>query len=296
MTENKFSFKQINNEEKYYKLIYEDTIKEEWDLTRKDVDLLLEVSTGFLFLLNDEIIGHIAFTFYGDLAWVSHVRIEEKFRGKKYGETMFGMALNKIKSEYKFNKFALDAEIKFHTLYKKFSFELKEKIHYFEKKFIREKTYEIKNKKIIHKMSEDDLNEVIKIDKENYKYDRSNIIKNYYNSFHDSYYVVKNDDNKVIGFAMGRDGIEKYCFGTISINIEDKEYRIEILLDLINTVMLNRKEDNFEINTLEKNKYLIDYFLDNGFEKTWSSYRMLLGNNDFGMNENIISVIGGDVS
>jgi ribosomal protein S18 acetylase RimI-like enzyme len=246
---------------------------EGWNQTERDWKWMIENNGNICILAEDcgKVIGTTAAINYSDkMCWIGMVLVDKEYRGRGISKTLLKNIFEEVKS---FRSIKLDATPGGQQVYKKFDFE--------DEYIITRMTIasmdklEDDNNLISSKpIKEGDIEEIIALDTQVFGASRRQLVEWLLKQYPDKAFVSK-QDNRITGFALGRDGNSYHQVGpVVASTIEEAKALIEKAINrLINQPIV--------VDVLNDKKDLINWLSSMGFVKQREFIRMYKKENPY---------------
>ena len=247
-------------------------LAEGWNQTEKDWDILIGNSQNVCFaaIADNQLVGTATAINYANIvSWIGMVLVDKKFRGQGISKLL----LNSMFDELKLCKsIKLDATPAGQPVYKKLEFADEYTIsRMVNSSFAGLPNIDFENN--IQQIQQKDISAIIEFDKQTFGADRKQLIHGLIKDFPEKSCVQK-EGNKIVGFALGRQGNRHHQIGPVSA-LSDFAAK-----QLITKALHDLKGESIVIDILDNKPELQLWLKSIGFEKQRYFTRMFLKNNE----------------
>jgi GNAT superfamily N-acetyltransferase len=251
------------------KLVY----AEGWNQTERDWQLLIENPQNVCFVaeIDDRLVGTAAaINYFNTVAWIGMVLVNKEYRGRGISKILLSSVFEKLSS---CKSIKLDATPAGQAVYEKLGFVNEYQI--FRMLNTSFDCLQSKDLKIIpKKVQETDIPLIIVLDKHSFGSDRTQLISSLIKEFPEKSWVLKQND-KILGFALGRKGNRYHQIGPVSAQSSDYAKL------LITYALKDLSTQSVVIDVLDDKRELANWLISVGFVKQRSFMRMFLKTNPF---------------
>lgn len=251
-----------------------------WGMTQQDFNRIIKFSPNgsFIALDNGEKIGVVVTTIYGKIGWIGNLIVLPQYRKRGIGSSLMLHSMNHLQ-ESEVRAIRLDAIQEAIPLYRRLGF----RDEYWS---LRHMGKGVKNRAIRTRLISDrDLPAVYIIDHMYFKSHRKPILDYTYSQNPELCWAAW-EDNKIIGYIMGKDGVGNVRVGPWICD----PLRPDVAEELLHSVMNMRIGEDIWVGTPEGNDEAIKILEKNKFVSQPKSLRMCYG--DCSKKENIEGIYG----
>jgi GNAT superfamily N-acetyltransferase len=246
---------------------------EGWNQTENDWRLLLEnpLNTCLVAEHHNKVAGTAtALNHSNEVAWIGMVLVNKDFRGQGAGKMLMTHLLDKLGQ---FKSVKLDATQAGEPVYTKLGFVYEYIIYRMTNPSLKNLSYNINNQGIKPIQSEH-LGETIKFDKQIFGVDRTYLLEALFRNYPGKAFMFERD-NKLCGYALGRNGFRFNYIGPLFAFSSDKA---KILLSETFKSLNNQP---VALDILQDKEDLIKWLESIGFIKQRNFLRMYLKSNPY---------------
>jgi GNAT superfamily N-acetyltransferase len=249
------------------------SMKEGWNQTMRDWKLLLDSPDNICLVAekDNRVAGTAtALNHENKIAWIGMVLVDKSLRGLGAGKMLLENIIGRLKH---LESVKLDATPAGEPLYRKLGFIEEHRIFRMTCDARKRQSEKISYKGL-HRITEDNIPEVLNLDRAIFGADRSYQLMKVFNENPGRAFCIK-IKNSPYGFAFGRDGSRFSYIGPVSaLTLDSAIHLIAKTLELLNN-------QSIAIDVLEDKKDLIDWLESTGFVKQRHFIRMYLKNNPY---------------
>lgn len=241
------------------------TTSEGWTDVRSDFELLISYHPKAAFIaFDDELVGMISAVAYGKIGFIGSLIVSKEWRNKGIGTSLMGHAISYLEKNG-VSTMMLDSVPEAAPIYEGLGFRRCCKSLRLSGMPTGMEAKEIRN------ATEEDLEEILRLDRIAFGDDRSHFLTGRFQEFPDLCYVIE-EQEEVEGFIMASDRSN-----TIRIApwIVAREHRFAG--ELVKAVASTRKGKSFSIGLLETNQVALGILRRLGFQEKFFSIRMVRG-------------------
>ncbi len=246
-------------------------LAENWNQTEKDWEILIRGSQNICFaaIAGNQLVGTATAINYANIvSWIGMVLVDKKFRGQGISKLLLKSLFDELKS---CKSIKLDATPAGQPVYKTLGFADEYTIsRMVNSSFAGLPNIDFEN--TIQQIKHDDILAIIEFDKQVFGADRKQIIQILINDYPKNSWVQK-EGNKIVGFALGRQGNKHHQIGPVSA------MSVLTTKQLISNALQRLKGESIVIDILDDKPELQSWLKSIGFEKQRYFTRMFLKNN-----------------
>lgn len=248
-------------------------LAEGWNQTEKDWQLLIgnPLNECLAAEADGKLLGTAtAINYSNNVAWIGMVLVDKEYRGNGISKILLSSIFEELKS---CKSIKLDATPAGQAVYKKLGFAYEYQISRFVNTSY-ESLHCTETKIIPQKVKKKDIPSIIEFDLYSFGSDRTQLIRSLVKDYPDKSWVLK-QNNKIIGFALGRKGNKYHQIGPVSALSSDNAQL------LITHALKNLYRQSIVIDILDDKQELSEWLNSVGFMKQRCFTRMFLNNNPF---------------
>jgi len=246
-------------------------LAESWNQTEKDWEILIRGSQNICFaaIINNQLVGTATAINYNNIvSWIGMVLVDKKFRGQGISKLLLESLFKGLET---CESIKLDATFAGQPVYNKLEFTNE----YTIARMVNSSFAGLPNldfKTTSQQIQTKDIQEIVEFDRQVFGASRKQLIKTLINNFPEKSWVQK-DGDKIVGFALGRQGNKHHQIGPVSA------LSVFTARQLISKVLQNLKGESIVIDILDDKPELQLWLKSIGFEKQRFFTRMFLKNN-----------------
>ena len=246
-------------------------LAEGWNQTEKDWEILIRGSQNICFaaIAGNQLVGTATAINYANIvSWIGMILVDKKFRGQGISKLLLKSLFDELKTD---KSIKLDATPAGQPVYEKLGFV----DEYTISRMVNSSFTGLPNldfKTTSQQIQTKDTQKIVEFDKQVFGADRKQLIQTLINNFPEKSWVLK-DGDKIVGFALGRQGNKHHQIGPVSA------MSVLTTKQLISNALQSLKGESIVIDILDDKPELQLWLKSIGFEKRRYFTRMFLKNN-----------------
>lgn len=238
-----------------------------WGLTRLDYNRFISYNktTGYKARLSGKTVGMVFSFLYDETAWIGNLVVLPTYRGRGIGEALMKNVMNKMKMRGA-KSIRLDSVPKAESLYKRLGF----KREHLSLRYVGTSKTHVRSE--ADRMKEEDIKEVIELDKRFFGYNRGEMLKRVLED-HPNLCFTASSDNEIIGYIMGKEGKNNIRIGPWICTPGYREHAERLL----ESIMKTEAEESLWAGLPEPNQTARKILENHGFRRKRSSIRICHG-------------------
>ncbi len=246
-------------------------LAEGWNQTENDWKLFIENPDNHCkcMVVDRQLIGTAtSYRFSGNLAWISMVLVDKKFRGRGFGKILTESVLAELKD---CKSVKLDATPAGEKVYEKLGFN---KEYSISRWICDSFDATVNSNPEISEIKDQDIISAIEFDKNTFGARRAEIIKSFTENFSMMCRILKSE-GKISGISLGRKGNRYFQIGPVSATSDS------IAKELIASTLNVLKHHSVIIDVLDDKFELTNWLTELGFQRKRQFWRMYLNDNSY---------------